>query len=310
MTLHQQSRAFLEAARVADAPAWSEMSTEEARKTFNNLPLFGDVVEVASVEDRQVAGIDVRIYRPNRVADEPGSQIVFLHGGGWVLGGMDSHDALCRRLAITSDMPVVSVEYRQPPEDRFPAAAEDCFTVCDALSVEFKQLDLGPKTILAGDSAGGNLAVAVSMMARERGGPELEGQVLIYPVLDAGMSSESYQLFAEDHGLTAETMAWFWQMYVGEPGTPARRNPLASPVEASDLSGLPPTMLLVAEYDVLRDEGILFARRLSDAGVPTTLEHCDGMLHGFVHFAGVFDDAIPVTDQIGKQCQKWVEASS
>tara|TARA_R110002049_G_scaffold4601_5_gene32547 strand:- start:756683 stop:757609 length:927 start_codon:yes stop_codon:yes gene_type:complete len=307
MTLHPQSKSFIEAMRVADAPAWQEMTIEQARKTFNELPIFGDAPEVADVADHQLAGINVRIYRPQADGDAiPPATIVFFHGGGWVLGGLDSHDALCRRLAIAADLPVVSVEYRQPPEDPFPAAAEDCFTVCDALSVEHGQLNLSANMILAGDSAGGNLAAVVGLMARERGGPPLLGQVLIYPVLDASMSTDSYQQFATDHGLTAETMAWFWQNYTGN--TSARRNPLACPDAASDFSGLPPTHLIVAEYDVLRDEGLQFARRLSDAGVPTTLEHCDGMLHGFVHFAGVFDEAAIVTKQIGKQCRRWASA--
>ena len=306
MTLHRQSQAFLEAIRVADAPAWYEMTVESARRTFDDLTLVGDILEVESVTDRPIAGIDTRIYRPTRSAESPEGQIVFFHGGGWILGGLDSHDALCRRLAVASRMPVVSVDYRRPPEDQFPAAAEDCFTVCDAISVEFRQLGLGQNTIVVGDSAGGNLAAAVSIMARQRGGPALLGQVLIYPVLDAEMSTESYESFAKEHGLTAETMAWFWNQYAGEPGSPARRNPVASPTASSDLGGLPRTLVFVAEYDVLRDEGIQFARRLSDAGVPTTLHHCDGMLHGFIHFAGAFDEAVPVTRQIGEQCRKWL----
>lgn len=310
MTLHPQSKSFIEATRVAGTPAWPDMTTQEARKTFDELPLFGDSVEVAEVEDQQVAGIRVRIYRPTSEVDGKNSPptIVFFHGGGWVLGSVESHDKFCRRLASAAAMPVVSVEYRQPPEDPFPAAPEDCFTVCDALSVEYDQLGLSPNMILVGDSAGGNLATAVSLMARERGGPSFLGQALIYPVLDASMSTESYRQFAVDHGLTAETMAWFWQMYSGDNAASTRRNPVASPVAANDLSGLPPTYVLVAEYDVLRDEGMQFARRLSDAGVPTTLEHCDGMLHGFIHFAGVFDEAAIATKQIGKHCQKWASS--
>ena len=307
MTLHPQSKSFLEAARVAGTPAWPEMTVEEARKTFDGLPLFGDLVEVAEIHDQEIAGIDVRVYRPGASRDEAttAGTIVFFHGGGWVLGGIHSHDAVCRRLAVAAAMPVVSVEYRQPPEDPFPAAAEDCFTVCDALSIEHHRLGLGANMILAGDSAGGNLATAVGLMARRRGGPSFLGQVLIYPVLDASMSTESYRNFADDHGLTAETMAWFWDHYTGDRDALTRRNPIASPTAADDLSGLPPTYLLVAEYDVLRDEGVQFARRLSDAGVPTTLQHCDGMLHGFVHFAGVFDEAAVITREIGRQCQRW-----
>jgi len=310
MALHPQSKAFLEALEASGAPAWPDMPLEEARQTFDQLPVFGDVLEVGKVVDCEIAGIQVRIYHPPNPSEPFAGTLVYFHGGGWVLGGLDSHDALCRRLTIAAAMPVMSVDYRRPPEAPFPAAAEDCFTVCDALTIEHRQLGLGPKLIIAGDSAGGNLAVAVSLQARLRGGPSFLGQILIYPVLDASMSTESYREFAEGYGLTAASMAWFWQQYAGDRDSSSRRNPLASPTAASDLDGLPASLVIVAEYDVLRDEGIQFARRMSDAGVPTTLEHCDGMLHGFVHFAALFDEATVVTEQIGRQCRQWINAAA
>ena len=150
--------------------------------------------------------------------------------------------------------------------------------------------------------------MAVAMMARHRGGPTLAGQVLIYPVLDSSMSTESYRQFATDHGLTADVMSWFWAMYTGNGQSESRRNPLASPSAAKDVSGLPPTHLLLAEYDVLRDEGRIFADRLSAANVSTTIAHYDGMLHGFVHFAELFDDAAAATDEVAGRCREFLNA--
>jgi acetyl esterase len=147
-------------------------------------------------------------------------------------------------------------------------------------------------------------------MARQRGGPKINGQLLIYPVLDASMSTESYRRFADGYGLTRETMSWFWDQYTGVPGSGDRFHPLASPAAADDLSDLPPTHILVAQYDVLRDEAISFAGRLRTAGVATTIEQSDGMLHGFLHLAEAFDDAAPVTERLGRRCREMLSHTS
>ncbi|MGB7346258.1 MAG: alpha/beta hydrolase, partial [Pirellulaceae bacterium] len=216
MTLDPQSQAFLAAVAEANAPQWYERELADARKVFNTLPLFGDPPDVAEVVDENIAGVAVRIYKPDGDRKSAGI-VVFFHGGGWVLGSIESHDVLCRRLAIASGASVVSVDYRQPPEDPFPAAIEDCFTVCDVLSMDHASHGIGGPMLVAGDSAGGNLAAAVCMMSRNRGGPELAGQVLIYPVLDGSMSGQTYQDYADGFGLTAKTMQWFWQNYTGDP---------------------------------------------------------------------------------------------
>lgn len=308
MPIHPQCKAFLASLREAGRPAWNEMPLDEARRTFNELPVFGDRVEVDNVADETIAGVPVRIYHVDR--SRPRDVIVYFHGGGWVLGGLESHDALCRRLAKAADATVVNVEYRNPPESPFPAAAEDCFTVCDVLSVDHASYAVTDRIVVAGDSAGGNLAVAVSLMARQRGGPQLAGQVLIYPVLDATMASESYQRFATDHGLTADVMSWFWELYAGAGPNSSRQNPLASPAAADDLSGLPPTHMLLAEYDVLRDEGQAFAERLIAADVPTTVKQYEGMLHGFVHFAALFDEAAVATQELAMRRRELVDHHS
>lgn len=304
MPLHPQSKAFLAMIREANRPAWYELPLEVARQTFNDLGVFGDRPNVDNVSDLNIGGVPTRIFHVD--ASNPRDVIVFFHGGGWVLGGLDSHDPFCRRLALAADATVVSVDYRQPPENPYPAALEDCFTVCDVLSLDYQSLSLGGRMVLAGDSAGGNLAAAVSLMARDRGGPSLAGQVLVYPVLDGSMSTESHRVLAEDHGLTADVMAWFWDSYTGTGPESSRSSPLASPV-AAELSGLPPTHILLAEYDVLRDEGQKFAERLMVAGVPTTVNQYDGMLHGFVHFAELFDDSARALEEVATRCREMLD---
>lgn len=305
MPLHPQSEAFLQQARLANAPAWYEMPVQQARETFSRLPLFGEAPELAIVEDRTVAGVPVRTYRHQATA-AASDVIVYFHGGGWVLGNINTHDALCRRIAKASGATVVSVDYRNPPEHPFPAAADDCYAVCQSLAGDASPLKCSGRMVVAGDSAGGNLAMAVALQARD-GGPPICGQMLIYPVLDSTMSSESYQRYAEGFGLTRETMAWFWQIYTGDTETGLRNDPRASPLAANDLGGLPETHVLTAEYDVLRDEGLEMVRRLADAGVPTTHHEQAGMLHGFIHFAGAFDAAIAATLAVGRRCRDMLQ---
>lgn len=308
MPLHPQSKDFLTMVREADRPAWNEIPLNEARETFNGLNVFGDAPEVDNVRDELIAGVPTRIYHVNQ--ERPRDVIVYFHGGGWVLGCLDSHDAVCRRLAKAADATVISVEYRNPPEDPFPAAAEDSFTVCDVLALDHQSFGVTDRIIVAGDSAGGNLAVAVSLMARQRGGPMLAGQVLIYPVLDSSMSTESYREFADEYGLTADVMGWFWEMYTGAGPASTGSDPLASPTCAKDLSGLPRTHVLLAEYDVLRDEGWAFADRLKAAGVSTTVNQYDGMLHGFFHFAALFDDSTAALTEVASKCREMLDSKA
>ncbi|QDT13569.1 alpha/beta hydrolase [Planctomycetes bacterium K23_9] len=309
MTLHPQAQTFLDAVAEANGPEWYERELSEARTVFDTLPFYGDPPDVAEVSDHTVAGVPVRIYKPVDDCQSAG-MIVFFHGGGWVLGSIKSHDVLCRRLALQSGAAVVSVDYRRPPEDPFPAAIEDCFTVCDVIAMDHPALGIGGPMLVAGDSAGGNLAAAVCLMARDRGGPQIAGQVLIYPVLDGTMSGQSYSDFASGVGLTARTMGWFWQMYTGDETTAVRGNPLASPTRETDLSGLPPTHLVAAEYDVLKSEADGFALRLAAAGVELTTKQYDGMLHGFVHFSKPFDDAKLAMGEIAARCRELLNAES
>ena len=299
MPLSIQAQEFLDAVAAEGRPPWEEMDIAESRRLFSGLTdLFGDGPEVASAEDRVISNdIPIRIYTP--AVDGPYPAIVYFHGGGWVLGDVDSHDSLCRRLAKETRAVVVSVDYRRSPEAVFPAAVEDCYAAAQFVAAECESLNVDAnKLIVAGDSAGGGLAAAVSLMARDRNGPTIRQQVLIYPVLDSRCDTRSYEDFAEGHGLRRSTMQWFWQQYLGS--SPETDNPLASPSHCNDLSGLPPAHVVTAEYDVLRDEGNLYAIRLASAGVAVTHKQYEGELHGFIHFCGLFESGRTAITEIAK----------
>lgn len=237
---------------------------------------------VASVADDRVpvdnGRIDVRIYRP----DVPGPlpMLVYAHGGGFVFCDLDSHDGLCRNLANLIPAVVVSVGYRLAPEHRWPTAAEDLYAAtCWAVQ---HAADLGAdpaRVAVGGDSAGGNLAAVTTLMARDRGGPDLAAQLLLYPVIGANFDTESCQLFGQGFYNPRPALQWYWDQYV--PAVADRENPYASPLHG-DLHGLPPAVVVVAGHDPLRDEGIAYTDALEAAGVPITRCAFDGGIHGFM----------------------------
>ena len=289
-SLHPQARQFLDALAASNRPGWEEMSPAQARETFNGLKeLFGTGPDLHAIENRTVAGrIPLRVYRPS--AEKPLPVIMFFHGGGWVLGNLDTHDTLCRRLAKESGCVLISVDYRLAPEHRFPAALDDCFGATQYVAEHAEGFGVDASALaVCGDSAGGNLAAAVALMARNSGGPQLHSQWLIYPVTEPRFDTGSYRAFAVDHGLTRAAMQWFWDQYA--PAAADRANPLAAPARAERLANLPPAHIITAEFDVLRDEGEAYAAALKAAGVKATLRRYEGMIHGFVHFAEPFDDA-------------------
>jgi acetyl esterase len=253
--------------------------------TFEPAPLH-------HVEDRNVPGPDgevpIRVYRPS---DDPGLPVVvFSHGGGWVLCDLDSHDAMCRAVAETAGCAVVAVDYRLAPEARFPAAPEDCYAVAAWVAEHAAELGVdAARMAVMGDSAGGNLAAAVALMCRDRGGPPLVLQVLVYPVTDAGCDTASHREIGRDYYLWTEEVAWTWTQYLATPAD--ADHPYASPLRARDLSGLPPALVITPEYDVLRDEGESYGRRLQEAGVPTTISRYPGMFHSFLTYLAVLDGA-------------------
>ncbi|OBB23047.1 esterase [Mycolicibacterium peregrinum] len=237
---------------------------------------------VASVADHQVpvdnGRIDVRVYRPD--ASEPLPLLVYAHGGGFVFCDLDSHDGLCRNLANLIPAVVVSVAYRLAPEHRWPTAAEDLYAATRWAVDHAADFGGDPShVVVGGDSAGGNLAAVTTLMARDRGGPDLAAQLLLYPVIAADFDTDSYRLFGRGFYNPRPALQWYWDQYV--PQVADRRHPYASPL-AGDLSGLPPAVVVLAGHDPLRDEGIYYADALEAAGVPVTRRPFDGGIHGFM----------------------------
>jgi acetyl esterase len=292
--LDPQAAALLAELAAVKLPDLATLPPEILRKAFRELAgRDARVEEVASVEDRRIPGpagaIRVRVYAPERAA-RPLPLLVYFHGGGFVLCDLDTHDPTCRALAKRAGCVVVSVDYRLAPEARFPAAPEDCFAAARWAAANAASLGADPRRVaVAGDSAGGNLAAVVSLLARERGGPALVHQLLVYPVTDWDFETLSYGENAEGYLLTRDMMRWFRGHYFAKPDDAA--DPLAAPLRAPNLRGLPPATVLTAEFDPLRDEGEAYARRLLGAGVPATLTRYDGMFHGFFGMTARIDRA-------------------
>ena len=283
MPLHPEFAALfaqLDAAAEGQPP---DPSVEDQRLGLDAMLPPAPEIPVGSVEDRSVPVTDgeigVRIYRP--IGPGPHPLVMYFHGGGWVLGNVDSHDAQTRDLCNGANCVVVSVDYRLAPEYRFPTAAEDCYAATCWAVDNAASLDAdADRVAVVGDSAGGNLAAVVALMARDRDGPRLHQQVLIYPVVDTDFDNASYLANAEAPVLTRETMLWFWEQYC--PDQERRNNPYAAPMRAADLSGLPPALVLTGEYDPLRDEGKAYAAQLETAGVTVESVCYDGLPHFFI----------------------------
>ncbi|MFF3495125.1 alpha/beta hydrolase [Streptomyces sp. NPDC002795] len=236
------------------------------------------------VADLDADGVPVRVYDPG--SEHKGAPVVvFFHGGGMVLCSLDSHDGFCRELAAASGASVVSVDYRLAPEAPFPAAPEDAYTAL----LWAAKTHPGRPLVVAGDSAGGNLAAVAALLARERGGPALAAQHLYYPMLDPERSTASYEENADGYFVTADHLRWYWQQYLPRPED--ARDPRATPFAADRLDGLPPAFVVTAGLDPLRDEGRRYAELLAAAGVPTRYHCYDEAFHGFMSMGG--DAALP-----------------
>ncbi|AKK27800.1 alpha/beta hydrolase [Mycobacterium sp. EPa45] len=282
MTLDPQIADLIETLDSGFPPVHT-MTGAQARATIRSRFVANPNPEpVARVADHQVAvsggTVGVRVYRPS--ADEPLPVLVYAHGGGFVFCDLDSHDGLCRNFANLIPAVMVSVDYRLAPEHRWPTAAEDVLAVTEWAAAHASELG-GDATRIAvgGDSAGGNLAAVTALMARDRGGPAIAAQLLVYPVIDADFDTESYQRFGRGYYNPRPALQWYWDQYVPDFGD--RRHPYAAPLHA-DLSGLPPAVVVIAGHDPLRDEGIAYADALTAAGVSTTRCTFDGGIHGFM----------------------------
>jgi acetyl esterase len=302
MPVHPQVQPLLDAMAAMDGPKLHELSPVEARAMFEAMRAAPPTSpELASVVDAKVPSPDghvipIRVYRPAGV-DDP-AVCVYFHGGGWVIGSIESHDAASRELAARSGCAVVSVEYRLAPETPFPGPLDDCVAATEWVAANGAEIGVdGTRLAVAGDSAGGNLAAAVTLVARERGGPDIAAQVLVYPATELGLGSQSIIDNGEGYFLTADAMRWFTDHYFGGDASLAAE-PLVSPLLADDHSGLPPALIITAEYDPLRDEGEAYGARLEAAGVPTTVHRYDGQIHGFVGLFPMLDSGGEALDEM------------
>src|SRR5579885_304433 len=302
MTIDPQMKKILDMIAAAGAPPIRGMTPAQAREAFETrLGFFrrGGVEPVGRCETRTVAGpggdIPVRLYYP--AGQTPCGAAMWFHGGGWVLGNLESHDPTCRELANRAGALVVSVDYRLAPEHKFPAAADYCYAATRWVAEHAVTLGYpAGRLAVSGDSAGGYLAAVVALMARDRGRPPLRYQLLIYPALDPELKFPSQGEFAEDgYVLSRADMAWFWNHYLNNANDGA--NPYANPARAKDLSRLPPALVITAGLDPLRDEGEAYAAQLRKAGVAVAAKRCEGLTHGFFNMTGEIDAARAARDE-------------
>lgn len=302
--LHPEARALLEMMDAQGAPPLDQQDPIEARiARIEPMKMLGGEPEpLARVEDRTIPGpggaIPVRIYASEPGGIHPG--LVYFHGGGYVLGNLETHDAVCRALAKESGCVVVSVDYRLAPEHKFPAAVDDAHAATVWVAKNAASLGVDATRIaVGGDSAGGTLATAVAMRCRDAGGPALAAQLLLYPVADmSSCDTPSYRELSEGYFLTRSGMQWFAGHYLAV--AEHAHHPEVSPILASDLSGLPPALVITAEFDPLRDEGEAYAEKLRDAGVKVTATRYPGMLHGFFSMRAVLSTAKEGLEESGR----------
>ena len=310
MALHPQVQALLKLVQDSGLPPLNELSPPDARVQAATLvELVGAGPELPRVENfslpTSTGSIAARRYVPSS-QEEAAGVLLWIHGGGWVICDLDSHDAMCRLLAVQSGCEVIAIDYRLAPEHPFPAPLEDAW---DALRWVAEQA-AGRPLILGGDSAGGNLAAVCALRARDRVGPDLALQVLVYPVTNCDFSTPSNA----EHGslpdtfLTTEEMKYFWHHYIAEPD--ARLNPEASPLLAEDLSGLAPAVVVTAEYDPLRDDGLGYIEALRAAGVPVTHHHYDDVVHAFFSLINLIERGNEAVAQVGADVRAAVDAET
>ena len=278
-------------------PDATGLTIQEQRKAAHSMvaglaALSEEGPEVAEVRDRVVPGpygeFPVRVFTPEGTGPFPA--YVYFHGGGWWMGNIAMTEGECRHIVRDVGCVVVSIDYHLAPEHKFPIPVEDCYTATTWVVEHAVELAVDPERVaVGGSSSGGNLAAAVCLMARDRSGPLLSFQLLQNPVIDRNFETPSYYQNSDGYGLTRDTMSWFWDLYLNEPSDAS--NPYAAPMQARDLSGLPPALVITAEYDPLRDEGEEYGRRLQAAGVPATVSRYDGMIHGFTFFTKVLPAA-------------------
>jgi acetyl esterase len=305
MAVDRDAERVLEIVRLSGRPPYETLNPPAARALFLAAREFlapdpapiGEVRELAP-QRPDGGALPMRLYRAAAApSDSALPALVYFHGGGWVIGDLDTHDSLCRHLANAAHCIVVSIDYRLAPEHKFPAAVEDCFFAvswvadeADSLSIDRERLAVG------GDSAGGNLTAVVSLLARDRGAPRLCLQTLLYPAVDGSMKHPSHERFAEGYLLTRPTMRWFYDHYLRGPADVEDWR--VSPLRAPDLAGVAPAFILTAGNDVLYDEGAAYARRLQQYGIPVQLRHYPDQIHGFLTMGKIVRAAGPALDDV------------
>ncbi|HEY7205266.1 MAG TPA: alpha/beta hydrolase [Methylomirabilota bacterium] len=306
MPLDPQAQKVVDTIAALNLKPIKDSTPAEARESMRTRTAgLGPVEDVPAVADHRVpvegGEITVRLYAPAGVGPHP--VLVFYHGGGWVIGDLYTHDGLCRSIVNAAGCAVASVDYRLAPEFKFPVAVEDSYAALKWVAANGPRLGLdSARLAVGGDSAGGNLAAVMALLARDRRGPRILLQVLAYPVTNHDLGTKSYVENATGYLLTTEDMRWFWRHYLSreEQG----QEVTASPLRAKSLADLPPALVMTAGCDPLRDEGDAYAARLRDAGVPVTLSQYPGMFHGFLRMTRILDAARTALDEVAGALRK------
>ncbi|HSF00027.1 MAG TPA: alpha/beta hydrolase [Nitrososphaeraceae archaeon] len=295
-TVENNTRLLLESLQKNPGPQLYTLTPSEARNILSGLQQSGQIEKLpAKIENKTIpvgpsGEIFIQIVKPQGTSNETLPVVMYFHGGGWVLGGFDTHERLLRELANGAHTAIVFVNYTRSPEAKYPIPLVEAYAATKWISENGQTLNLDPSRLaVAGDSVGGNMATAVALLAKERGVPTITFQLLFYPVTDANFDTPSYLAYQDGYFLTREAMKWFWDNYLSNDTN--RKEPTVSPLQASDeqLGGLPPTLIIVGENDVLRDEGEAYAHKLMQAGVTTTATRYLGTIHDFVMLNAITD---------------------
>lgn len=307
MTLDPQAARVLESMEKADLPPLESLLPPDARQQYEQGAAIvgGEPPTVFDTRDAVANGplgsIPLRVYKPRDPEGQALPMLIYIHGGGWVIGSRDSHDVPCRHLALAGDCIVVSVDYRMAPEHPFPEPVQDCWAAVNWIVDNAEALGgRADRIAIGGDSAGGNLATVMCLLARDRGGPHFVHQLLIYPGTDMTRSFPSHAELAEGYRLTRPLIDWFMAHYFSGDNKDMR-DPLCSPLFADDLSRLPPALIVSAGYDPLRDEDIAYHEKLLEHGVESRHSHYPGMIHGFINMPGFLDKAHECLNECGAE---------
>ena len=295
--VERNTQSFLKSLQQNPGPPIYTLLPDQARAVLSGLQASGTVQKLpAEIENRTIPGgpnakeISITIVRPQSNSNETLPVVMYFHGGGWVLGGFDTHERLVRELANKANVVVIFVNYTPSPEAKYPVALEEAYAATKWIAQNGKTVNVNASRLaVAGDSVGGNMAAAVALLAKERDGPPIKFQLLFYPVTDANFETSSYMKYQEGYWLSREAMKWFWDNYVSNQTN--IKEPTVSPLRASidRLRGLPPTLIINGEFDVLRDEGEAYAHKLMGAGVQVTAVRYHGTIHDFVMLNALSD---------------------